>query len=85
MKLTQEKLMQIIKEEMQDMNEMGVTSDNLGAASHMSGLDQEFAEIVKKMMGPYLSAAGMINIINRIDNEGSITQMPSMQETKTKK
>ena len=82
MKLTKENLKQIIKEEINEMG-MGVTSDNLGAASYMGGLDQEFADIVKKMMGPYLSAPTMINIINKIDNENSVTSMPAaMQERK---
>ena len=70
-----------------EMNEMamGVTSYNLGAASHMSGLEQEFAAIVEKMMGPYLSAPVMINIIKQIDKRGYVTSMPKMAETRSKK
>ena len=84
MKLTKEAIKKMIAKEMNEMA-MGVTSDNLGAASHMSGLDQEFAAIVEKMMSPYLSAAAMINIINQIDKSRSVTSMPKMAETKSKK
>jgi len=84
MKLTKEAIRKLIQEEMNEMA-MGVTSDNLGAESHMSGLEQEFAAIVEKMMSPYLSAPAMINIINQIDNSRSVTSMPKMAETKSKK
>ena len=82
MKLTKETIRKLIKETMTEMD-MGVTSDNLGAASHMGGLEQEFAAVVEKMMSPYLSAGAMINIINKIDNSRSVTSMPAaMEETK---
>ena len=84
MKLTKEAIRKLIQEEMNEMAR-GVTSDNLGAASHMSGLEQEFAAIVEKMMSPYLSAPAMIDIINQIDNSRSATSIPKMAETKSKK
>ncbi len=84
MKLTKEAIKEMIVREMNEMAR-GVTSDNLGAASHMSRLEQEFAAIVEEMMSPYLSAPAMINIINQIDKSRSVTSMPKMAETKTKK
>ena len=100
MQITKKRLKEIIAEEMQRLDEMphrdweGMTDAATGAA--IAAKEEKFAAIVKSMIGLDFSAAAMINIINRIDNEGSVTEfppkgqtfpMPSYQEayTRTKK
>ena len=85
MKLTKENLKQIIKEEMQRFDEgphkdwEGMTDAATGAA--IAAKEEKFTAIVKSMIGLDFSAAAMINIINHIDNAGSVTEFPPKGQT----